>query len=118
MEQALYAEDPRFASVLQGENLRVRYRRRLVLSVLGFVVGIGLLMSGLVFQLIPMSVLGFIVMLVSVLVAIAAYRRTPRDAEGHLTVPNVTPITAAKRRRGLMERVEERWQRRRDQFGR
>ena len=48
MEQALYAEDPRFASVLQGEDLRVRYRRRLVVAVLGFVAGIALLMSGLV----------------------------------------------------------------------
>ena len=124
MEQALYAEDPRFASVLQGEDLRVRYRRRLIVAVLGFVAGIAMLMSGLVlYQGSPnlvsilVSVLGFVVMLVSVLVGVSAYRRTPHDAQGQSFVPssNVSPISAGRRKRGLMERVEERWQRRRDE---
>ncbi|MBA2478158.1 MAG: DUF3040 domain-containing protein [Actinomycetota bacterium] len=117
MEQALYAEDPRFASVLQGEDLRVRYRRRLVIAVLGFVAGVALLMSGLVFQVILVSVLGFVVMLVSVLVGVSAYRRSPHDGAGQPFVApsNVHPIGAGRRKRGLMERVEERWQRRRDE---
>ena len=125
MEQALYAEDPRFASVLQGEDLRIRYRRRLIVAVLGFVAGIAMLMSGLVlYQGSPnlvsilVSVLGFVVMLVSVLVGVSAYRRTPHDGQGSQTfVPpsNVSPISAGRRKRGLMERVEERWQRRRDE---
>ncbi len=124
MEQALYAEDPRFASVLQGEDLRVRYRRRLILAVLGFLAGIAMLMSGLVlyqssskFLYILVSVLGFVVMLVSVLVGVSAYRRTPHDGQGEQFVPpsNVSAISAGRRKRGLMERVEERWQRRRDE---
>jgi hypothetical protein len=124
MEQALYAEDPRFASVLQGEDLRVRYRRRLIVAVLGFLVGIALLMAGLVlyqssssFFYILLSVLGFVVMLVAVLVGVSAYRRTPHDGQGQQFVPpsNVSPISAGRRKRGLMERVEERWQRRRDE---
>jgi len=122
MEQALYAEDPRFASVLQGEDLRVRYRRRLIVAVLGFVVGIALLMSGLWLSsrssgFLLVSVLGFVVMLVSVLIGVSAYRRTPHDGQGQPFVPpsNVSPISAGRRKRGLMERVEERWQRRRDE---
>jgi hypothetical protein len=31
------------------------------------------------------------------------------------TASNVSPISAGRRKRGLMERVEERWQRRRDE---
>ena len=126
MEQALYAEDPRFASVLQGEDLRVRYRRRLIVAVLGFVAGIAMLLSGLVLYARPgganvvsilVSVLGFVVMLVSVLVGVSAYRRTPQDGQGQqfATPSNVSPISAGRRKRGLMERVEERWQRRRDE---
>jgi hypothetical protein len=122
MEQALYAEDPRFASVLQGEDLRIRYRRRLVVAVLGFVAGIAMLMSGLMLSsrssaFLLVSVLGFVVMLVSVLVGVGAYRRTPHDGQGQASVPpsNVSPISAGRRKRGLMERVEERWQRRRDE---
>jgi hypothetical protein len=122
MEQALYAEDPRFASVLQGEDLRIRYRRRLIVAVLGFVAGIAMLMSGLMLSsrssaFLLVSVLGFMVMLVSVLVGVSAYRRTPHDGQGQsLVAPsNVSPISAARRKRGLMERVEERWQRRRDE---
>lgn len=124
MEQALYAEDPRFASVLQGEDLRVRYRRRLVVAVLGFVAGIAMLMAGVVlnttssnFFFILLSVVGFVVMLVSVLVGVGAYRRTPHDGQAQPFVPssNVSPISAGRRKRGLMERVEERWQRRRDE---
>ena len=126
MEQALYAEDPRFASVLQGEDLRVRYRRRLVVAVLGFVAGIALLMAGLVLYAkyaerrvrSCVSVLGFVVMLVSVLVGVSAYRRTPHDGQPGQPLShssNVSPISAGRRKRGLMERVEERWQRRRDE---
>ena len=124
MEQALYAEDPRFASVLQGEDLRVRYRRRLIVAVLGFIVGIAMLMSGLVLSMespnpltILISVLGFVVMLVSVLVGVSAYRRTPHDGQAQPFPPpsNVSAISAGRRKRGLMERVEERWQRRRDE---
>jgi hypothetical protein len=110
--------------VLQGEDLRVRYRRRLIVAVLGFVAGIAMLMSGLVLYAnssnnisILVSVLGFVVMLVSVLVGVSAYRRTPHDGQGqtYVSSSNVSPISAARRKRGLMERVEERWQRRRDE---
>jgi len=121
MEQALYAEDPKFASVLQGDDLRLRYRRRLVVAVLGFIAGLALLLvgvsSGVVF-----SVIGFLVMLASVLAGVSAYNRTPRggetasaNAEGGAVIPI---RSGGRQRKGLMDRVEERWQRRRDELGR
>ena len=122
MEQALFAEDPKFASVLQGRDLRVRYRRRMALAVLGFILGVGLLMGGLVAKIIVLSVIGFLAMLVSVLAGISAYRRTPaRDAaaDGPTRAPsNVSALRPVPSRRGLMARLEDRWQRRRDDDGR
>ncbi len=119
MEQALYAEDPKFASVLQGDDLRLRYRRRLVFAVIGFLAGIVALMAGLVIPATVVSVLGFVVMLVSVLAGFSAYNRTPRaDGTAPAGGASVTPIRSGRSKKGLMDRVEERWQRRRDQFGR
>lgn len=120
MEQALYAEDPKFASVLQGRDLRVRYRRRMAFAVLGFILGVALLMSGLVARQPIISAIGFIAMLVSVLAAVSAYRRTPARAsdDGVPRPPsNVSALRPVPSRRGLMARLEDRWQRRRDDDG-
>ena len=123
MEQALYAEDPKFASVLQGDDLRLRYRRRLVFAVLGFIAGIALLMAGVALSAAyatVVGIVGFLVMLGSVLAGVSAYNRTPRGGETATAESgSVTPIRGARRqRKGLMDRVEERWQRRRDELGR
>ena len=40
MERALYAEDPKFASALEGSGLRTYTRRRVYQAVAGFLVGI------------------------------------------------------------------------------
>lgn len=122
MEQALYAEDPKFASVLQGDDLRLRYRRRLVLAVIGFLAGVGLLMTGVVTGALLgtlVGIVGFLVMLGSVLAGVSAYNRTPRGGEtANAEAGSVVPIRPARQRKGLMDRVEERWQHRRDELGR
>ncbi len=48
MERALYAEDPKFASALEGAGLRTYTRRRVYQAVAGFLVGIALLMAGVI----------------------------------------------------------------------
>ncbi|CAM5639828.1 hypothetical protein SGLAM104S_09206 [Streptomyces glaucescens] len=48
MERALYAEDPKFATALEGSGLRTYTRRRVYQAVAGFLVGIALLMAGMV----------------------------------------------------------------------
>ena len=125
MEQALYAEDPKFASVLQGDDLRLRYRRRLVIAVVGFIGGIVLLMAGVVYGSLlgtAVGISGFLVMLGSVLGGVSAYNRTPRGGETANADPGAAiPIrrnSNRRQRKGLMDRVEERWQRRRDELGR
>lgn len=110
MERALYAEDPKFASALEGTGLRTHTRRRVYQAVAGFVVGIALLMGGMVAQLIWVSVVGFLVMLGCAVLAVTGWRRAPG---GHGAGPR--PAAAPRRKAGVMDRMEQRWQRRRDE---
>jgi hypothetical protein len=126
MERALYAEDPKFASSLRGRDPRSNFRRRMALAVLGFVVGVVALMAGLVAQIVPVSVLGFVVMLASAFFAITSYRQLGSagrlgvvDTGGAVRRPQQqAPARKARDHRGLMEKLEERWNKRRDENGR
>src|SRR5690242_11371032 len=110
MERALYAEDPKFASALEGTGLRTYTRRRVYLAVAGFVAGVALLMGGMVAQQIWVSVVGFVVMLGCAVLAVTAWRRGPA---GHGSGPR--PASVPHRKTGVMDRMEQRWQRRRDE---
>ncbi|MEU6803273.1 DUF3040 domain-containing protein [Streptomyces neyagawaensis] len=118
MERALYAEDPKFASALEGSGLRTYTRRRVYQAVAGFLVGIALLMAGMVAQQIWVSVVGFLVMLGCAVLAVTGWRKAPKPGE-QPTVP--TGSAGARRqtrqRRSMMDRIEQRWQRRRDEQG-
>jgi hypothetical protein len=126
MERALYAEDPKFASSLRGKDPRSNFRRRVLLAGFGFVVGVVLLMTGLVAQIVIVSVLGFLLMLASAFFAVTSYRAVTAAAQLGVVDPSGvrrTPHPAAGRKAarshgGFMARVEERWNRRRDDNGR
>ncbi|GAA3396593.1 DUF3040 domain-containing protein [Streptomyces roseoviridis] len=114
MERALYAEDPKFATALEGSGLRTYTRRRVYQAVAGFLVGIALLMAGMVAQQIWISVVGFLVMLGCAVLAVTGWRKAPKPGE------QPTGATAGhgrqtRQRRSMMNRIEERWQRRRDE---
>jgi hypothetical protein len=113
MERALYAEDPKFASALEGTGLRTYTRRRVYLAAAGFVLGVGLLMGGMIAQpqFLWLSVLGFLVMLGCAVVAVAGWRRHP--AAGAAGGAHSNP--PARRKASVMDRMEQRWQRRRDE---
>jgi hypothetical protein len=126
MERALYAEDPKFASSLRGKDPRSNFRRRVVLAVIGFVVGVVLLMTGLVTQVLLVSLLGFLLMFGSALFAVTSYRAVTTASQLGVVDPSGVrrpPQKAAAGRRprssaGFMARMEERWNRRRDENGR
>jgi predicted lipid-binding transport protein (Tim44 family) len=125
MERALYAEDPKFASSLRGKDPRSNFRRRVLLAGLGFVVGIVLLMTGLVAQIVLVSVLGFLLMLASAFFAVTSYRAVTAaaqlgvvDPSGVRRAPHPAAGRKARGHGGFMARVEERWNRRRDDNGR
>jgi len=127
MERALYAEDPKFATSLRGKDPRSNFRRRILLASVGFLVGIVLLMTGLVAKMPLVSVLGFVAMLLSVFLAVTSYRAVGTAAQLGVVDGGAvrTPHTGSRKQRGsgrsggrLMSRLEERWNRRRDENGR
>jgi len=127
IEQALRADDPRFASAVRAADPRVHYKRRVIGAVAGFVIGVGLLLAGVVINVIPVAVAGFVVMLTGSLWAVDSYRRMNGISTGRAPARSLRPgekRRAAKSRRsskqkgsGLMGRLEERW-RHRQQGGR
>ncbi|MEV5152374.1 DUF3040 domain-containing protein [Streptomyces werraensis] len=118
MERALYAEDPKFATALEGSGLRTYTRRRVYQAVAGFLVGIALLMAGMVAQQVWLSVVGFLVMLGCAVLAVTGWRKAPKPGEqaaGAAAAPRAG--RQGRARRSMMDRIEERWQRRRDEQG-
>ncbi|MBO2452340.1 DUF3040 domain-containing protein [Actinomadura barringtoniae] len=110
IEQALYAEDPKFAHAVRSTNPQVHYKRRIVKAALGFVVGVCALMAGLVVNegpiTIAISVTGFILMVVCCVWALSSWKR--------MTGVGAEPERGSPRpaRAGFMERMEERWRKR------
>lgn len=121
MEHALAAEDPKFASALRGSTLQARSRRHALLAAVAFVLGVVLLMVGAVrafstevFTVVAVS--GFLVMLGSAYMFIVLWRRAQSSAaQPDAPHSTVRRISSASRSSGsFMERMEERWRRRRD----
>lgn len=116
MEHALAAEDPKFASALRGSTLQARSRRQALMAAAGFVLGVVVLMLGAVQTFTPVAVAGFLAMLASAYLFVVLWRR----AQGSAGQPDVSRTTsrrtaATSRSSGsFMERIEERWRRRRD----
>jgi hypothetical protein len=143
MERALVAEDPKLASTMRGATLRATARRRALIAAVVFVIGIAVLMTGAVTQVIPVGIVGFVVMLASAYVALSSWRGqdktpergSPGESGPHATFSVIEGGRARKRNKGgskgtpkglgrrsashgsMMERFEERWRRRRDQNG-
>jgi hypothetical protein len=120
IEQALRASDPRLTGAARATDPRVYYRRRIIAAALGFLIGVGLLFAGLVINVIPVAVAGFVVMLACSLWAVTSYRRmtgqVPAQAERSGQQRRVATGRRAGKQAGpgLMTRLEERWRRRQE----
>ena len=120
IEQALRADDPRFADAVRAADPRVHYKRRVIAAALGFLIGVGLLLTGVVINVIVIAVAGFAVMLACSLWAVTSYRRMTGITTGRdpARAAREDQRAATGRRAGqqpgsgLMERLEERWRRR------
>ena len=139
IEQALYAEHPRFARAVRAADPQVHYKRRVICAALVFVVGLALLLYGVAISQIWISVVGFVVMLTACYWAASSYRRMTGIATGRVAVslkdakPNrkarlrskEPPQRGEKREKrggrrsggGIGERLEERWRRRQEGGG-
>jgi hypothetical protein len=122
IEQAFYAEDPKFASIYQGNDVRSHYRRRVVRASIGLVVGLGLLLAGVVVNLVPLGVAGFVVMLAAVSFGVASWQRmTGHRAAAQRERPmrrrsdrTGSSGGSGSSKRSVVQRLEDRWQRRQD----
>lgn len=112
IEQALRAGDPRFADAVRAADPRVHHKRRVIVAVLGFVIGVGLLLAGVVINVILIAVAGFVVMLACSLWAVRSYRRMTGCGPGRVPARARHPAKQAGSR--LMRRLEERWRRRQE----
>jgi hypothetical protein len=115
IERALYAEDPKFAQAVRARDPRVHYKRRVVEAAIGFLLGVGLLMTGVVSKYIWIGVAGFVVMLACSMWALTSWR--------HIAGVATSRARPVRERRGarpsgprprFMERLEERWRRRQE----
>jgi hypothetical protein len=120
MEHAMEVEDPRFATAMRGSSPRARQRRRFLLGGLGVLAGLVLVVVGVAGSAVPVAVLGFVLMIAAGAV-VATPPRRPRTGPVGTVGPDGR--TRARRSRGsgrsgtFMQRLERRWEHRRDQGG-
>ncbi len=140
MERALVEEDPKLASTLRGTSMQRAARRRAMVAGAAFVIGLGLLTTGVIATQPIVGIVGFVIMLGAATIGVTVLRNpavlhqpmreTRHDGFGvvdggrrHQPKQPKQP----KRSRGLrrpsssgssgsfMERMEERWRHRREQ---
>ncbi|MGH3096196.1 MAG: DUF3040 domain-containing protein, partial [Streptosporangiales bacterium] len=101
IERYLAAEDPKFVSSIRSISPRTRYKRRIPLAILGFVVGMFLLLAG-VARAIPLSIVGFVIMTLCALWAISIWRHLHgAEAATGEAEPNVSPPDAPTQQPGV-----------------
>ena len=134
IEQALYADYPKLAQSVRARDPRIHYKRRAVQAAIGFLLGVGLLLAGVVSKIIFVGVGGFVVMLACAMWALTSWRHMGGGGSGRSAAADGGPDGAQSQRRGrmarrdgrgragsgragntgFMERLEERWRRRQE----
>ena len=116
MEAALAAEDPKLENALRGTGVRRIHRRRAAIAGVGFFAGLALLITGISTS--PLiSVLGFVVMVAAAVTAIYSWQHVGTSADTNRSGDRATapPGTRGPEGQGFMDKMEERWRRRRDE---
>ena len=115
MEAALAAEDPKLVNALRGTSVRRVHRRRAAIAGVGFFAGLGLLIAGISIN--PfLSVLGFVIMVAAAVTAIYSWQHVGGNADAaHGRDRAKTSQGSRADGQGFMDKMEERWRRRRDE---
>jgi hypothetical protein len=114
IEQALYSDYPRFANAVRASDPRVHYRRRVIEAALGFLLGVGMLLAGVLTRYIWIGVAGFVVMVACAMWALTSYRHMTGVASSRSKAKSKKQRRKREASSGLMERMEERWRRRQE----
>ena len=110
IEQALYAEDPKFASAVRSARSRSHTRRSALLAVFGVLLGLGLVLVGLIISVVVLSVIGFVI----VVAACGFLVQSVRHGRGGGNDTRPAPGRPS-RPTGLRSRMEDRLRRRFDE---
>ena len=116
MEAALAADDPKLVNALRGTGVRRVHRRRAAIAGVGFFAGLGLLIAGISIN--PfLSVLGFVIMVAAAVTAIYSWQHvgTSADLDGGGDRAKTAQGSRSGDGQGFMDKMEERWRRRRDE---
>jgi hypothetical protein len=118
MEAALAAEDPKLVNTLRGTGVRRVHRRRAALAGIGFFGGLALLVAGMSIHPV-LSILGFVVMVAAAVTAIYSWQHVGSGADPGRTAhrPRASQASGSGEGQGFMDKMEERWRRRRDESG-
>lgn len=117
IERYLAAEDPKFVSSIRNITPKARYKRRIVIGCIGFVLGVALLLAG-VANAVPLSIAGFALMflsmawVVSSIMHMQSARPSDPDDPGQAVQPdqpdqgdqNVVQLNEPKRQRARKSR--------------
>ena len=90
IEQALYADYPKLAQAVRAKDPRIHYKRRVVIATIGFLVGVGMLLAGVVSKVTFIGVGGFVVMLACAMWALTSWRHMSGSAASRSTGPGRT----------------------------
>ena len=122
MERALYAEDPKFATSLRSGPSARASRGRAAFGVLVLLVGVGMVMGGVIVPFIPLGLAGFVIMVIGATLAYSGLRSRPTTEQGDGDpaedagpAPRAPQGGAKPKSGGFMDKLEERWRRRRDE---
>jgi Protein of unknown function (DUF3040) len=111
MERALLAEDPKFATSMSAQSRVKADKRGATIGVFAFLGGIGLLMAGVITQLIPVGVVGFVAMLVGALLTVRSLKHRVDTPDAG----NVTSMAAKRKSKSKSKKTfEDRWRERRE----
>ncbi len=108
IEQALYAEDPKFASSVRSARPRNRTRLLLALSTVGVLLGLAVVIVGLATGIIALGVVGFVLIVGSCLAAATALRGPRQSAATAIT----SHPSSQARQSSLRTKMEDRMRRR------
>ena len=111
IEQALYAEDPKFASAVRSGRSRMHTRRWIAIATIGILAGLTVVLVGLTAKLIVLGVVGFVLIVASCvyIATMLSSKSTRRNAEAE------GGGSAKSRRPGVRSRMEHRLRKRFDE---
>lgn len=117
MERALFEEDPRFATSMAGGPGTARNRRRVIIGVGGVLLGLAVVLLGVTLPQVIVGAIGFAIM-----VGAVVYALTESKTKLHAVPSRGTAAKGGKGPKGskgdstsFMDKMEQRWEKRRDE---